>query len=89
MPRNDPTEGHPAIRVLQVRARLSCSVSSGANAPLQLVVELYERRDSQWARLTSRQYPVSLDDALAGEGYTQAVQELATEARRNDGDPAQ
>jgi hypothetical protein len=43
-----------------------------------LVSELYERREAQWTRLTNRSYPVGLDDALAGEGYLQAVAELAT-----------
>lgn len=41
-----------------------------------LVVELYERCDGRWARLTNRSYPVTLEEALAGEGYLQAVKEL-------------
>ena len=41
-----------------------------------LSAELFERTESRWARLTNRHYPVSIQDALEGEGWIQSVKDL-------------
>ena len=75
-PRTGPTEDHPATRCLQLRVRLDAPGPMGEAGPLHLVAELYERQGSKWTRLTCRTGPVNAEDALQGEGWTQAVKDL-------------
>jgi hypothetical protein len=74
--RNGPTEDHPATPALQLRVRVDAPGPLDEHGLLHLVVELYERRGSQWARLTCRVTDRPLEALLQGEGWTEGLHDL-------------
>lgn len=76
-PRTGATPDRPPRPRLQARLRVDEYARPGGQRALHLVAELYEQSQGRWTRLTCRTGPVSLDELLAGEGWTQLLHELA------------
>lgn len=87
MPRNDPTEGHPARGDLQLRAKFDALPPRDGRPWLHYAVELYERHGSKWSRLTCRTGYCTAEELLEGGEFLKGAADLLWHYRLDDEDP--